>query len=100
MKFEKNSPERQMFAEYYELCEKWWDVTPDKIDDDMWVEIVRETNLFCGKYSTQDDKFATHLVTLLISRIECIQRHVRPLCDFNDGTRMMLGALMDWRLSR
>ena len=45
--FDKNSQERQMFADFYKMCEKFW--IPES-NDDYWAEVVKAADWFNDKY--------------------------------------------------
>lgn len=95
MVFEKNSRERQMFADYYKLCQKWWDVTNEQLANGGWNEIIQDMDDFAKGYVTSEDRFAVHLSSLLINRIESKARGITPLCKISDGSRELIKALVD-----
>lgn len=72
MGFTKGGKEWEMFAEYYVLCEKWWN-SPEgdsyedkKWWDDMWTE----TDEFRKKYHDEGNRFAEDLVMALRDRLK------------------------------
>ena len=71
MGFIKGAKEWNMFAEFYVLCEKWWNppkgnsYEANKWFDEMW----RETDEFRKKYETPDN-FAAYLVIAFMDRLK------------------------------
>lgn len=47
-KFEKGSPEWQMFADFYRISENYWIA---ETADAYWDELIRELNRFCMTYN-------------------------------------------------
>lgn len=47
-KFEKGSPEWQMFADFFRIAEEYWIA---ETADEYWDELIRELNKFCMKYN-------------------------------------------------
>lgn len=46
-KFQKGSDEWLMFTEFWQLCQKFWEVEED---DDYWWDLSKETDKFFLKY--------------------------------------------------
>lgn len=65
--FDKGSTERQLFSEYYKLCEKHWNIDQgaEALCDD--VEVFRE------KYETGDN-FAAYLGIALMNRAKHLEQ--------------------------
>lgn len=72
MGFAKGGKEWEMFAEYYVLCEKWWNppegnsYDSKKWWDDMWTE----TDEFRRKYHDEGNRFAEDLIMALRDRLK------------------------------
>ena len=47
VKFDKGSEEWLMFMDYWNLCQKYWQVEKN---DDYWDKAIADTNAFCEKY--------------------------------------------------
>lgn len=45
--FAKNSQERQLFADFYKMCEKFWE--PENTDE-YWTEVSKAADWFIQKY--------------------------------------------------
>ena len=65
-KFENNSAERQMFVDYWTLCQKYW--LPEDTNDAYWHEVVEEIYKFTGKY--REIGLAGKLAQALITDLE------------------------------
>lgn len=63
-KFEKGSEEWQMFMDYWELCQKFWE--PEDTDI-FWKSVIDEINAFCKKYGTD---FSRKLALALVNELE------------------------------
>lgn len=101
MGFEKGSKERALFADYYKLCEKYWEPTREELsnkNDAFWNGFMSDVDGFANKYSTGEDKFAVHLAGLVASRISDMVAHKLPLCAIGDGSRALVTALIDKRV--
>ena len=46
-KFAKNSIERQLFADFYRMCEKYWE---PEASDEYWKEVSNAADWFVQKY--------------------------------------------------
>lgn len=71
MEFGKNSKEREMFAAYYKLCEKYWN-PPTTDDPKWWDEMWAATMEFRKKYHDGKSRFAEDLVMALHDRLKNI----------------------------
>lgn len=71
MEFGKNSKEREMFAAYYKLCEKYWN-PPTTDDPKWWDEMWAATMEFRKKYHDGKSRFAEDLVMALHDRLKSI----------------------------
>jgi len=69
--FDKNSKERQMFADFYKLCEKFWKVP--LADKEYYDAMIAETHEFQKKYETGDG-FAISLHDAIVDRAKRIWR--------------------------
>lgn len=70
--FDKYSKERQLFADYYKLCGKWW-IPPegDSYEDKKWWdEMWTETDEFRKKYHDEGNRFAEDMVMALRDRLK------------------------------
>lgn len=65
VKFEKNSFNWRMFAEYYILCQDYWELEDT---NDWWEEVIDKCKEFSAKY--ENDTFARGLVDALIRKLE------------------------------
>lgn len=65
VKFEKNSFYWRMFAEYYILCQDYWELEDT---DEWWEEVIDKCNQFSRKY--ENCVFARGLVDALIRKLE------------------------------
>lgn len=71
MAFLKNGKEREMFAAYYKLCEKYW--TPPNPDDSEWWDAMwDETIAFTKKYREDKSRFAEELIMALHDRLKSL----------------------------
>lgn len=71
MAFMKNGKEREMFAAYYKLCEKYW--TPPMGEDEPWWDSMwKDTNDFRDKYYDERNRFAEDLVFALRDRLKSL----------------------------
>lgn len=74
MGFIKGAKEWNMFAEFYVLCEKWWNppkgnsYEANKWFDEMW----RETDEFRKKYHAEGNRFAEDLIMAFRDRLKDI----------------------------
>jgi hypothetical protein len=78
MIFEKGGVERAMFADFYRLCEEFWDMTG--ASSEHWDELIRRVDEFNGKYATDNDRFAVRLSGLLTERLDDLERRRFPIC--------------------
>lgn len=70
-KFEKGSPEWRMFAEYYQLCKKYWNVLNT---DEYWEKYVQESNDLYKKYASSAP-FVRKLIQSLTRELEEMMRN-------------------------
>ena len=68
-KFDKDTAERQMFVDYWDLCQKCW--IPEN-NDDYWKNIIKQGDDFCKKHSKI--QLAVRLVVALIETKEAEMR--------------------------
>lgn len=73
MAFRKLGVEREMFADFYRLCEKYWDVEDN---DEYWRKVTNDVESFSKKYAS-DDKFASKISLALLERLEFEERRIR-----------------------
>ncbi len=73
------------------LTEKQWK------NDQFWDDLIAETDKFCDKYCTSEDRFWVHPITALIDRIEDQARGKLPLCEIWDGSMQLIRALVERR---
>lgn len=66
--FGKDSKEWQMFAEYFKLCEKFWEL-PEKDAESFYDTAYKESGDFAEKYKTED-QFSYYLAMSLLDRIK------------------------------
>lgn len=66
VKFEKGSLEFQMFADYYRIAQKYWNIKQN--DDDEWVHLVDDIRAFHEKYI--DISLAKRLAGALVNDLE------------------------------
>ena len=71
MGFVKNGKEWEMFAEYYVICEKYWN-PPTTDDPKWWDEMWAATMEFRKKYHDGKSRFAEDLVMSLHDRLKSI----------------------------
>lgn len=71
MGFVKNGKEWEMFAEYYVICEKYWN-PPTTDDPKWWDEMWAATMEFRKKYHDGKSRFAEDLVMALHDRLKSI----------------------------
>ena len=71
MAFTKNGKEREMFAAYYKLCEKYWN-PPTADDPKWWDEMWAATMEFRKKYHNDKDMYAEDLVMSFHNRLKSI----------------------------
>lgn len=64
-KFEKNSFYWRLFAEYYTLCQTYWQL---ENTDEWWEEVIDKCKEFFKKY--ENDAFARGLADALIRKLE------------------------------
>lgn len=64
-KFEKNSFYWRLFAEYYTLCQAYWQLEDT---DEWWEEVIGKCKEFTTKY--ENDAFARGLADALIRKLE------------------------------
>lgn len=64
-KFEKNSFYWRLFADYYTLCQSYWQLEDT---DEWWEEVVDKCMVFSTKY--ENDAFAIGLADALIRKLE------------------------------
>ena len=57
-KFEKGSPEWNLFSDYWALCQKFWEVEES---NEYWKEAVNEVKAFAHKYMDIDKRFVLTL---------------------------------------
>lgn len=62
--FQKGTEEFMMFADFYNLCKRFW--IPEDTDK-YWEELVTETGKFSRKY---DSVYARHLAMGLMGALE------------------------------
>lgn len=75
--FGKGSKERELFAEFYKICEKYW--LPEAIDNKAWWDEMWEaTDEFRKKYETED-KFAAYLVIAFRDRLKNLTSNQKTL---------------------
>lgn len=65
VKFTKDSTEFQMFADYWNLCQKYWEV---ETDEKYWEELVLDIDDFHRKYS--NEPLAKKLALALVDYLE------------------------------
>ena len=63
-KFSKGSEEWQMFMDYWELCQKYWE--PED-NDEYWESLINAGDAFCKKY---DSQYARDLVLAFMASRE------------------------------
>ena len=66
--FQKGTEEFMMFADFYELCKRFW--IPEDTDE-YWEELVTESQKFSQKY---DSVYARHFAQGLIGALEEVNR--------------------------
>ena len=66
--FGKDSKEWQMFAEYFKLCEKFWEL-PEEDAESFYDAAYKEGGDFAEKYKT-DDQFSYYLTMSLLDHIK------------------------------
>lgn len=68
---EKGSKDWEMFADYFNLCRKFWDV-PEK-NDSYYDALMEEAEQFQQKYESGDG-FARSLHDALVDRVQKVWR--------------------------
>ena len=71
--FEKGSKEREMFVDFWDLCQKYWQ--PEKADL-YWKELIAEVDAFCLKYQEIPGNLATKIAVSFIEAKEAELREV------------------------
>lgn len=66
-KFEKGSPEWEMFSDYWLLCQKYWEVEEN---DEYWNEAMQEAKEFRKKYERTNPIFSMEITLAFISTID------------------------------
>ena len=69
--FEKESKERQMFINFWDMCQRFW--IPEK-DDLYWNEFIAAVDAFTVKYQDIPGNFATKIAVSLIEAKEAEMR--------------------------
>ena len=69
VKFSKGSEEWLMFMDYWNLCQKHWQVEDS---DSYWEQLVNDTNRFYEKYKSIE--FARHVALAFINTQEGLSR--------------------------
>lgn len=64
-KFTQNSKERQMFLDYWNLCQKHWE--PEDTDE-YWKAVIADVYDFVEKHGTVE--MASHLGVALVNTLE------------------------------
>ena len=82
MTFDKDSEERAMFADFYLLCQKYWDTKGDEPDDYMDV-FFTDVGKFCKKYDKPGNHFAKRLAGVLITLIRDVCNGEEELCKIS-----------------
>ena len=96
--FEKGGMQHSAHGEFFQLCRKYWNVTEKQWkNDQFWDDLIAETDRFCDKYCTSEDRFWVHPITALIDRIEDQTRGKLPLCEVWDGSMQLIRALVEKR---
>lgn len=96
--FEKGGLQHQAHGEFFQLCRKYWNLTEKQWkNDQFWDDLIAETDKFCDKYCTSEDRFWVHPITALIDRIEDQARGKLPLCEIWDGSMQLIRALVNRR---
>lgn len=72
VKFRKGSEEWQMFIDYWNLCQKHWQV---ENTDEYWENLIDDCNEFCEKY--KDYKFAREIARGFCNAQEIILKESR-----------------------
>lgn len=97
MGFAKDSRERQMFAEFYTLNEKYWNCTEEQFrDDTFWDGLVEETMAFTQKYKTEADHFSVRLAALICERVDAQYKHILPYCEATGD--FLIASIINWKI--
>ena len=64
VKFRTGTEERQLFVDYWSLCQKYWE--PEN-NDAYWEEVVKDTDKFYKKHNSD---FSRALALALIDELE------------------------------
>lgn len=72
VKFQKGSEEWQMFVDYWNLCQKHWNV---EYTDEYWENLIEDANKFCEKY--KDYKFARQVALAFLNTQEIIFKEMK-----------------------
>lgn len=65
VKFDKGSKEWQMFVDFWNICQKYWEV---EINDNYWQDLIDESEEFADKY--KDIELSRKLVLSFIETQE------------------------------
>lgn len=83
-KFEKNSDERLMFADFYHFCEEWYDCGED-IDHD-YGKFCMATDAFAKKYRDKGPKMEILSRRLMCGYIDFMVEYHRHQMKNGEGT--------------
>lgn len=66
VKFAKESQEFKMFADYWNMCQKYWNIKDT--DDKEWEQLVYDMQVFCETYT--EISLARKLASALLDDLE------------------------------
>lgn len=72
--FQKGTEEFQMFADFYELCKKFW--IPEEADE-YWEKLLYESESFYRKYNSA---YAKHLAIGLLEALDELSKKGVKIC--------------------
>lgn len=103
--FDKGGRVFEMMGDYYRLMKQYFIVDPkDMNTDEFWDNLIRNTEAFCLKHETDNDRLALELAMALITHAEDQARGKGTLCDNRSdhpaeaAFRMMLKFVKDSKL--
>ena len=72
--FKKGSQEREMFVEFWDICQKYW-IAED--NDDYWSDMINTLDDFGNKYKSIPGAFAARLSVAFVEAKEAEMKRKR-----------------------
>lgn len=94
MSFAKDSVEREMFGEFYRLCEKYWKPTKEQAkDQQFWDQMIMDVKIFIDTYHEIGDDTLIRLTAVIVTRAEDIARGNVPICATSRAVQLIEAML-------